>query len=171
MSRTQLLAIHNFAGDQTDDLPFAKGDKLIGITLNGEWWTGTNASGTKTGSFPSNYVQELDAPANKPATNAAGFCAAPPSPVHRPASNTSAPTANYGQLPGASASALNGGIEHKTRLGTFAVVRSLQVLTSLFALSFMGSTTAGRQYMYDKGKASSDLPAVLTPSARAQVRE
>ena len=69
-SRTQtkrLVALHNFASTEEGDLPFKKGDILIGVELNGDWWEGRLEKGGKTGSFPRNYV--TDAPVkSKPET-------------------------------------------------------------------------------------------------------
>ena len=63
---TKLIAVHNFAGDQPGDLPFAKGDCLYGIKLTGQWWTGVD-SNDLTGTFPSNYVKVVGAQPTSPA--------------------------------------------------------------------------------------------------------
>ena len=60
---TELIAVHNFAGDQPGDLPFAKGDRLQGTELTGQWWTGID-SNERTGTFPSNYVKIVGAKAD-----------------------------------------------------------------------------------------------------------
>jgi hypothetical protein len=167
MSLVKLIAIHNFTGAAEGDLPFAKGEILYGIELVGEWWNGKNSK-DQTGSFPANYVKK--AGSEDHATP--GMQPAPPGP-HR-----SNPTSgsNYGNLPGGPTP--NGATKRlslpaspvKTRLGTVIVIRGIQVLTSLFALSFMGSTATGKQYMYNRGESVQALApaaASLTPSAYA----
>lgn len=178
---TELIAIHNFAGDQPGDLPFAKGDRLVGTELTGQWWTGVD-SNDRTGTFPSNYVKVVSAKGTEvpnPVNNA-GFAPPPPAPVHHHSSGGGAPTANYGVMPTESSGSAKSA--YKTRCGTVATIRGAQFLTSLFALAFMGSTTAGKQYMCDTvvpgfdvcvTKASAQAMAApaassLTPSMRAE---
>ena len=59
MPQIKLIAIHNFAGAEEGDLPFAKGDELIGLELTDheQWWSGEDMNGKK-GQFPANYVQK-----------------------------------------------------------------------------------------------------------------
>lgn len=49
------VALYDFAGEQTGDLPFKKGDIIIVSKKDGDWWTGTCKG--REGIFPSNYVQ------------------------------------------------------------------------------------------------------------------
>ena len=163
MPQIKLIAIHNFAGAAEGDLPFEKGDELIGLELTGQWWSGVDMN-DKKGQFPANYVQK------KQKVNQAGMGAPPPGPVKRRSNNssneTAAPTSNYGQMPGATLPDYYGNsTQHKTRLGLVAFVRGIQVLCSLFALSFMGSTTQGQQY---KSPTQSMAPAMAsaTPASR-----
>ena len=172
---TPLIAIHNFKGDQPGDLPFAKHEKLIGLELKGDWWTGKNEQG-KLGSFPTNYVKEAAADTSPsagstkttaPNQSGAAFASKPNSgPVHRTGSTesatNSAPTTNYGDLSGGQ----DKDKENKTRTGLTLTVRGLQVLTSLFALAFMGATTQGMQYSYSPESIDPDgnAPAGSLPS-------
>jgi hypothetical protein len=170
---TELIAIHNFKGDQPGDLAFAKGDHLIGINLNGEWWHGKDRF-DKEGSFPSNYVKEVSAAEipGPPSTGAA-FQPPPPGPIRRQ-SGSGPVDNNYGNLPSGPpapstasppASSKEESSEEKTRMGLVAVIRGLQVITSLFALSFMGATTGGLQYTYNKDEAGKNL----SPSIKADL--
>ena len=47
MPQIKLIAIHNFAGAAEGDLPFAKGDELIGLELTGQWWSGVDMNDKK----------------------------------------------------------------------------------------------------------------------------
>ena len=55
-AETMLIAVHDFHSTEEHDLTFNKGDKLVGVELDGDWWTGKNPETGATGSFPSNYV-------------------------------------------------------------------------------------------------------------------
>lgn len=163
----KLIAIHNFTGAAEGDLPFAKGEILYGTELVGEWWNGKNTKDV-TGSFPANYVKK--AGSEDHATP--GMQPAPPGPHRSHHTGAAAPTTNYGNLPGGPTSNTKSlpASPVKTRLGTVVVVRSIQVLTSLFALSFMGSTATGKQYMYNRQESVQALApaaASLSPSAYA----
>jgi len=60
-AETMLIAVHDFHSTEEGDLTFNKGDKLVGVELEGDWWTGKNPETGATGSFPSNYVATDDA--------------------------------------------------------------------------------------------------------------
>ena len=69
-SRTSqlLIATHTFSGDRPDDLSFVKGEQLIGLRLNGQWWNGRKSNG-ETGYFPSNHVKNNATPSAPPGTD------------------------------------------------------------------------------------------------------
>lgn len=69
----RLIAVHSFAGDAEGDLPFSQGEEIVGLRLDGQWWTGRNTAGA-TGSFPANFVKEV-APATSEAASAGGGAA------------------------------------------------------------------------------------------------
>eukprot|EP00946_MAST-07B_sp_MAST-7B-sp1_P003733 g3733.t1 len=60
---TRLIAIHGFQGDDEDDLSFEEGDVIIGTVLHQGWWTGHLEGQDEVGSFPANYVTEIENPA------------------------------------------------------------------------------------------------------------
>lgn len=56
----KVMAKYDFEGQDTDDLPFKKGDILTVISKDEEqWWTAKNSLGAK-GSIPVPYVQKID---------------------------------------------------------------------------------------------------------------
>ncbi|GME71650.1 unnamed protein product [Ambrosiozyma monospora] len=56
--KNKAIALYSFAGEQSGDLPFKKGDVITIIQKSDstdDWWTGR--VGTKEGIFPANYVE------------------------------------------------------------------------------------------------------------------
>ncbi|XP_039950443.1 intersectin-2 isoform X3 [Bactrocera neohumeralis] len=52
------IAAYPYASTEVGDLSFNAGEMVMVIKKEGDWWTGT--IGTRTGMFPSNYVQKAD---------------------------------------------------------------------------------------------------------------
>ncbi|KAH8413568.1 hypothetical protein KR009_012294 [Drosophila setifemur] len=52
------IAAYPYDSAEDGDLSFSAGEMVMVIKKEGEWWTGT--IGTRTGMFPSNYVQKAD---------------------------------------------------------------------------------------------------------------
>ena len=55
------LAVHDFEGEEDDDLSFAKGDWIIVVDSSEDWWKGyleSEGKNGRVGSFPHNYVEE-----------------------------------------------------------------------------------------------------------------
>ena len=55
------LAVHDFEGEEDDDLSFAKGDWIIVVDSSEDWWKGyleSEGKNGRIGSFPHNYVEE-----------------------------------------------------------------------------------------------------------------
>ncbi|KAH8269293.1 hypothetical protein KR018_001783 [Drosophila ironensis] len=52
------IAAYPYESAEEGDLSFSAGEMVMVIKKEGEWWTGT--IGTRTGMFPSNYVQKAD---------------------------------------------------------------------------------------------------------------
>lgn len=57
------LAVYPYNSAEPGDLIFETGETIIVTRKDGDWWTGTVAGTNRTGIFPSNYVQTLDAAA------------------------------------------------------------------------------------------------------------
>ncbi|CAH2099011.1 unnamed protein product [Euphydryas editha] len=77
-----VIAKFDFDGNDADDLPFRRGEKLMVINRDEEqWWTARNALG-RTGSIPVPYVQRLLDPSGMPypPNEAMNQFADPPSP-------------------------------------------------------------------------------------------
>ncbi|GME77707.1 unnamed protein product [Ambrosiozyma monospora] len=56
--KNKAIALYSFAGEQSGDLPFKKGDVITIIQKSDstdDWWTGR--VGTTEGIFPANYVE------------------------------------------------------------------------------------------------------------------
>ncbi|XP_004521766.1 intersectin-1 isoform X2 [Ceratitis capitata] len=52
------IAAYPYQSSESGDLSFNAGEMVMVIKKEGDWWTGT--IGTRTGMFPSNYVQKAD---------------------------------------------------------------------------------------------------------------
>lgn len=56
---TYYVSCYPYESGEIGDLTFGAGEYITVIKKDGDWWTGT--IGTRTGIFPSNYVQEVGA--------------------------------------------------------------------------------------------------------------
>ncbi|XP_075987034.1 crk proto-oncogene, adaptor protein [Anticarsia gemmatalis] len=77
-----VVAKFDFAGNDADDLPFRRGERLMVINRDEEqWWTARNSQG-RTGSIPVPYVQRILDPAGVPycPSEALNQLSDPPSP-------------------------------------------------------------------------------------------
>ncbi|XP_030033365.1 adapter molecule Crk isoform X2 [Manduca sexta] len=77
-----VLAKFDFAGNDADDLPFRRGERLMVINRDEEqWWTARNSQG-RTGSIPVPYVQRILDPSGMPypPSEALSHLGDPPSP-------------------------------------------------------------------------------------------
>lgn len=54
---TYYVSCYPYESGEIGDLTFGAGEYITVIKKDGDWWTGT--IGTRTGIFPSNYVQEV----------------------------------------------------------------------------------------------------------------
>ncbi|KPU74439.1 uncharacterized protein Dana_GF24142, isoform C [Drosophila ananassae] len=63
------IAAYPYESAEEGDLSFGAGEMVMVIKKEGEWWTGT--IGTRTGMFPSNYVQKADVGSSNSAAPAA----------------------------------------------------------------------------------------------------
>lgn len=54
------IALYRYDSAETGDLNFNQGEVILVTKKDGDWWTG--CIGSKTGIFPSNYVEKCDAP-------------------------------------------------------------------------------------------------------------
>lgn len=54
------ISVYPYNSAEPGDLIFDAGETIIITHKDGDWWTGTVAGTTRTGIFPSNYVQPLD---------------------------------------------------------------------------------------------------------------
>lgn len=64
---TYYVSCYPYESGEIGDLIFGAGEYITVIKKDGDWWTGT--IGTKTGIFPSNYVQEVGAAGNTYSTD------------------------------------------------------------------------------------------------------
>ncbi|CAH0599034.1 unnamed protein product [Chrysodeixis includens] len=81
-----VIAKFDFSGNDADDLPFRRGERLMVINRDEEqWWTARNALG-RTGSIPVPYVQRILDPSGAPypAAEALSHVGDPPSPPAPP---------------------------------------------------------------------------------------
>lgn len=53
------VAVYPYNSTEEGDLIFEAGESIIVTRKDGDWWTGTVAGTTRTGIFPSNYVQDV----------------------------------------------------------------------------------------------------------------
>lgn len=88
----KVLAKYDFDGNDSDDLPFKKGEVLTVVSKDEEqWWTARNSLG-QTGSIPVPYVSKIDRPhlngvPDPQDTKQQSGTASPPSPPSNPTSN------------------------------------------------------------------------------------
>lgn len=66
---TYYVSCYPYESAEIGDLTFGAGEYITVIKKDGDWWTGT--IGTRTGIFPSNYVQEVGGPGDTYSTDLA----------------------------------------------------------------------------------------------------
>lgn len=73
------ISCYPYESTEPGDLIFDAGEYIVVIKKDGDWWTGT--IGSRTGVFPSNYVQEMDAAQTTAAAAPTSYYASETSPV------------------------------------------------------------------------------------------